>query len=147
MSGREFVERYGEKGRGGGGGRVGRRHKYNAQRTQRGGVTFASKAEADRWEELKLLEGGGAIVHVQRQVTFRLGCDENRYLVDFLVWNTYGEAHAEDVKGLETAAFKRHARLWRRYGPCDLHILKRKGAKWATQVIRGYWYSNAKAGA
>ena len=48
------------------------RSKYRAQRTEVDGIVFDSKAEAGRYQELKLLERAGAISNLQRQVRFEL---------------------------------------------------------------------------
>lgn len=89
------------------------------------GIRFDSKAEMVRHGELEMLHDRGAIRGFQRQVTFRLGCDENRYRVDFVVWSNDGKSWAEDVKGVETSKFRHDMKLWRSYGPCPLHIRKR----------------------
>ena len=31
---------------------------------------------------------------------------------------------AEDVKGVETPAFRKNKRLWKSYGPCPLRIIR-----------------------
>jgi hypothetical protein len=104
--------------------------KYQNVRTVYDGVRYDSRAEARRAAELDLLVKIGEITGWTRQVTFRLGCPENTYRVDFLVFgvcNGKQVVWAEDVKGVETQTFKRNKRLWARYGPCPLHILKTKG--------------------
>jgi hypothetical protein len=58
-----------------------------------------------------------------RQPTFRLGCPENVYRPDFLVVSAKG-VRVEDVKGVETSKFARDRKLWARYGPCPLWIVK-----------------------
>lgn len=114
-----------------------RREKYGRERIHVDGISFDSKLEARRYGELMTLYRSGEILAFDRQVTIRLGVDENRYRVDFLVWTSYGQCHAEDVKGFETASSKRHLRFWRRYGPCDLHILKRGKGEWQMQIVEG----------
>ena len=47
-------------------------HKYGAQRTEVDGVKFASKAEARRYSELKLLEKAGEIRNLRLQPRFAL---------------------------------------------------------------------------
>ena len=47
-------------------------NKYGAKRTKVGDVTFASKKEANRWMELQLLERGGEISDLRRQVRIPL---------------------------------------------------------------------------
>ena len=48
------------------------RNKYRAKRTTVDGITFDSKREARRWQELKLLERAGKISDLRRQVAFPL---------------------------------------------------------------------------
>lgn len=114
-----------------------RRHKYSACPTSHGGVRYASKAEASRAVELDLLIRAGDLKRIDRQVRIALGIAENVYVVDFVVTPMRGRPWAEDVKGYETPAFKRHKRLWRRYGPMPLLILKRRGRGWSRETIAG----------
>ena len=109
-------------------------HKYHAKRTAVDGVSFPSKAEARRYLELLLLLRGKCINGFCRQVPFMLGCPENIYRVDFLVFYS-DSVQAEDVKGMETPTFKKNKRLWAKYGPCSLKLLKASGTKWKTETI------------
>lgn len=111
------------------------RTKYRAIRTEYNGVTYASKAEATRAEELDLWLKSGDVVSVERQPRFTLGCPENVYVADFRVTCSNGSVHVEDVKGCETAKFRHDKKLWRRYGPCPLSIMKHRGARWDVEVI------------
>ena len=49
-----------------------RANKYGAKKTVVGDITFDSKKEANRWTELQLLERGGAISDLRRQVKVEL---------------------------------------------------------------------------
>ena len=49
-----------------------RANKYGAQKTVVGDIKFDSKKEANRWMELQLLERGGAISDLRRQVKVEL---------------------------------------------------------------------------
>jgi hypothetical protein len=100
-------------------------NKYRAQRTEYDGVTYASKAEACYAVALDVATRAGAYRHWTRQVPFHLGCPENKYVVDFLAWLPDGTTVCIDVKGVETAKFKRDRKLWARYGPCALNIVRR----------------------
>ena len=104
------------------------RSKYRNVRTEYRGVPYDSKAEAARAFQLDLMLRAGEIAAWQRQITICLGVPENRYRVDFLVWDRDGRTWAEDVKGVETGAFRRNARLWKRYGPCPLRVIRKGGA-------------------
>ena len=84
-----------------------RKSKYNAQRTVVDGITFASKKEAKRYAELKLMEKAGRIQNLQRQVRFDLkvnGVQICHYIADF----TYGDPLfcVEDTKGYRTPIYK-----------------------------------------
>ena len=48
------------------------RNKYGAKKTVVGDIKFDSKKEANRWMELQLLERGGEISDLQRQVKVEL---------------------------------------------------------------------------
>jgi hypothetical protein len=48
------------------------RNKYGAKKTQVGEIKFDSKKEATRWMELQLLERGGEIGELRRQVKVEL---------------------------------------------------------------------------
>lgn len=52
--------------------RTSSRNKYGAKKTQVGEVKFDSKKEATRWMELQLLERGGEISDLRRQVKVEL---------------------------------------------------------------------------
>ena len=110
------------------------KHKYAAKRTVIDGLPFPSKAEAAYYDVLKLLLKNGEIKGFIRQPTFTLGCPENVYRPDFLVFNIDGGVFAVDVKGFETSKFKRDVKLWRAYGPCKLSIIK--GGKCAEIIER-----------
>lgn len=85
-----------------------RRSKYNAQRTESGGITFDSKKEASRWEELQLMLRAGEISELRRQVEFAL-CVEGelicRYRADFVYRNKAGRRIVEDAKGVRTGEY------------------------------------------
>jgi hypothetical protein len=90
--------------------KLGRRHKYGAKRTTAAdGKSFASRAEARRYAELRLLERAGRIANLRLQVRFRL-VDVCVYVADF-VYNENGAQVVEDVKGFRTAEYKRKRRL------------------------------------
>lgn len=84
-------------------------HKYRAQRTECEGISFASKAEAGRYAELRLLEKAGEITELERQPAFELHVGRERlglYRADFrykqrVVGLAYAQTVIEDVKGFE----------------------------------------------
>ncbi|MEQ3671360.1 DUF1064 domain-containing protein [Pseudophaeobacter sp.] len=96
-----------------------RRRVRGAQRTTTpDGIDHDSKTEAQRWEELKLLQKAGEICGLKRQVDIALmgrdgpimtdsGKQERVYRADFVyVDNALGITVIEDRKGHETDVFK-----------------------------------------
>lgn len=92
-----------------------RQSKYRAQPTVIDGIRFASKAEARRFCELKLLEKAGALRQLQLQVPIVLnaGSDKRpsigKYVADFMYEERIGQdwcLRIEDVKGFATPLYK-----------------------------------------
>lgn len=87
----------------------------NARRTKAGGVTFHSEKEAARWQELRLLERGGVITNLKRQVAIRLEGRDGlirtptgrpmTYRADF-TYRENGVEIIEDVKGYPTEIYR-----------------------------------------
>ena len=46
-----------------------------------------------------------------------------------------GTAWFEEVKGVETPAFRIVRKLWVKYGPCAMGIFKRKGIGWSVEWL------------
>jgi hypothetical protein len=89
--------------------------KYGAVPTVLDGIRFASKREADRYAQLRVLELAGRITHLQLQPAFDLhalgGVRVARYVADF----AYRDEHTqrlviEDVKGVKTPVFRLKAK-------------------------------------
>ena len=89
--------------------------KYNSKKTVVDGQKFDSKKEANRYQELVLLEKAGVIKNLSRQVKFVLipsQRDENgkvierecSYKADFK-YEEYGKTVVEDVKGFRTKEY------------------------------------------
>ena len=84
--------------------------KYNAKKTVVDGITFDSKREAARYQELKLMERAGQIYGLALQQRFELipKHGKNRavyYRADF-VYVKDGKMVVEDCKGYRTAVYK-----------------------------------------
>lgn len=88
----------------------GTRVKYGNRKTELDGMTFASRKEARRYAELKLLERAGEIRNLETQVPFVLiptQTDERgevieralTYKADFVYNEKSGKLVVEDVKG------------------------------------------------
>lgn len=97
-----------------------RRSKYRAVKTVVDGITFASKAEARRYAELKLLEKAGEISDVKLQPRFELSVILapsgapitgsvkviGEYVGDFSYWGHNIGCVVEDVKGFKTPLYR-----------------------------------------
>lgn len=96
--------------------------KYHATKTVIDGITFDSKREAKRYQELKLLERAGAIRDLKRQVRYELipafdvGGKHYRptsYVADFVYTDTAtGAEVVEDCKGYRTDVYRLKAKLF-----------------------------------
>ena len=82
-----------------------KRRKYNNTPTERDGITFDSKREADRYTELMMMLRAGEIYGVFRQHPFQLPGGVV-YRADFVVLNPDGTYTVEDVKSEATAKDK-----------------------------------------
>lgn len=90
-----------------------KRHKYNAVATTVDGVVFPSKAEARRYEQLKLLERNGRISNLELQPRYPLlvnGEKVGEYRGDFRYIED-GVTILEDTKGMKTDVYKIKAKL------------------------------------
>jgi Protein of unknown function (DUF1064) len=79
--------------------------KYRAQPVVVDGVRFASRREARRWAELKLLERSGQISGLERQIGYPLhvcGKHVATYYCDHRYRDKNGELVIEDVKSAPT---------------------------------------------
>ena len=111
-----------------------RKNKYNNRRTELDGYTFDSIAESRRYAELKLLEKAGIIsdlrVHpvYQLQKSFRTPEGKSVRAINFELDFDYienGIKVVEDVKGVETAAFKlKHKMFLKMYPDIRFEIVK-----------------------
>lgn len=96
--------------------------KYNNRKVSVGGITFDSKKEATRWQQLRLAEAEGAISNLQRQVVYEIAPavvldgrkrPARKYVADFQYHRSEGDSVAlvvEDVKGMKLPEYrlKRH---------------------------------------
>lgn len=102
-------------------------NKFNARKVTRGGQTFDSRKEYERWLVLHYMEKNGEIRDLRRQVKFELtpaypavGLRAMTYTADF-VYTMGGKTVVEDVKGYTKGAaynlFKAKKKmLYFRYG-------------------------------
>ncbi|MFA6039875.1 MAG: DUF1064 domain-containing protein [Methylophilus sp.] len=99
-------------------------NKYKNQKTVKQNIVFDSKKEANRYQELLLMEKGGVIQHLQLQVTFELipkqqGGIRNEqavnYIADF-VYTENGKTVVEDAKGKRTDSYITKRKLMKQMG-------------------------------
>ena len=94
-----------------------RPHKYGAKRATVGDEKFSSKREAKRWVELQLLQRGGEIHDLRRQVPIALIGSKDMirtptgrvmtYVADFIYFDCRANAEViEDSKGYPTPEYK-----------------------------------------
>ena len=96
------------------------------------GVVYASALEMKRAKELDLLRANGTIIEWFRQCRKPIGCEE--IVTDFVVIDK-GGAYVEEVKGHETADWKRHLRWWKANGRIRLVILKASRGGWEREQV------------
>lgn len=103
-----------------------RRSKYQNRRTKVDGITFDSKAEADRYIELKTLQAAGQVRWFIRQPRFLLqeGFEKDcqtfspiEYVADFLVCWRDGSITVEDVKGVRTRTYRDKRKMFEKRYP------------------------------
>lgn len=97
------------------------RSKYGSTRVEIDGIKFASKREAKRYQELKLLSKAGKIFDLQLQKKFVLcpkfqyggrGEREISYVADFVYLDGNANKIVEDVKGFRTEVYKIKRKLF-----------------------------------
>ncbi len=88
-------------------------NKYRNIPTTIDGVTFASKKEARRYQELKLMQKANAITELTLQPVFPIEVNGQKickYLADFQ-YRENGELVVEDAKGVLTPAYRLKKKL------------------------------------
>ena len=86
------------------------RSKYGAIKTIVDGYRFDSKAEAERYAELKWLLAAKEIVALELQPEVKLPCGV-KYRGDFLLTMPDGSRVIEDVKGMRTPVYRLKMRM------------------------------------
>lgn len=110
--------------------------KYHSKKTEVCGITFDSKAEAERFMELDMLEKVGAIKDLARQVPFvviqgKRWSDgkkhrDTKYIADFVYTDAEtGETIVEDVKGFRTDAYRLKAELMKERYNVEIREVRR----------------------
>lgn len=121
-----------------------RRNKFGAKKTTIEGITFDSKWESRRWQELRLLEKAGEITGLQRQVPFDIivnGHHVCTYRADFCYSLTStGERVVADAKSPATITpeFRLKAKLMEATFGIVVQIDLAKPS-WSLDVNKGKW--------
>mgnify|MGYP004571626015 FL=1 len=100
-----------------------RKSKYRSIKTTVDGITFDSKKEAKRYQELKLLQRANKIKNLRLQVSYVL-IDKSRYgrqikyIADFVYYDKeLKQEVVQDTKGFRTDVYRLKKRLMaERYG-------------------------------
>ena len=92
-----------------------KKSKYGAIRTEIDGISFDSKREAARYQELRLLEQAGEIENLRLQVPYELIEKSKygrsiKYVADF-VYSRNGSTVVEDAKGVRTPVYRLKKRM------------------------------------
>lgn len=104
-----------------------KRNKYGNRRVEIDGVKYASQAEAQRGETLRLLERAGQITFLRHQPRFPLvinGVKVCTYVADAEYRDAKGELVVEDVKGVETDVFKIKRKLMKALHGIDVQLVR-----------------------
>lgn len=96
------------------------------------GKAYDSRAECEYAQILSVKLEAGAVLEVVEQPKVMLG--DLKYFADFLVIEKDRQFYI-DVKGMETATFKRVKKLWPKYGRLPLHIIKKVRLEFVTSEI------------
>lgn len=100
--------------------------KYRNKFTEVDGIKFRSKAEAECYSFLKLLERSGTIKLISLQPRVFMTAARILYIPDFLI-DEGGKRVYIDVKGKQTRDFILKFKLWRYYGDGTLRLVKKNG--------------------
>lgn len=97
--------------------------KYKNTKIELDGHVFDSKAECERYKQLQTMQRAGAIKNFNIQPSFVLTAGI-RYRPDFIVWDG-SKIWVEDVKGMETAAFRMKEKMFHEQYPyLELRLIK-----------------------
>lgn len=112
----------------------GSKNKYRNIRTEVDGIWFASKAEADRYKQLRLLEKIGDVKDLEMQPRYEFTSETTgvvlfKYLADFRYKSRRGKSWVtvvEDVKGFLTREFRLKQKLIEDRFGIEIVLVKRK---------------------
>lgn len=103
-------------------------NKYGAVKKRIDGFTFDSKAEADRYTYLKILEQAGSISDLKVHPRFRIEHNSMRIcavVLDFQYWDKKQNRHVyEDVKGVDNPMSRLKRKLLKADWGIDVVIIR-----------------------
>lgn len=99
-----------------------KQNKYRAQKVSFDGYSFASKAEAALYQELKKELHAGLWVELKCQVSVYLTDAKILYKPDFMTTDPNGKIVYHEMKGFETASYRIKRKLWPFYAGYDLVV-------------------------
>ena len=103
-----------------------KKHKYNAKQTIIDGFKFSSLMEADYYLLLKQQEKAGLIKILELQSKVYLTKARILMKPDFVIFEVKtGEVYYLEVKGMELPTYKLKKKLWTKYGPGKLRVIKK----------------------
>lgn len=103
--------------------------KYKAKPTEIDGVRFASKREASRYVELKLMQQQGVIERLELQPVYQISINGRpvcKAIMDFRYFCRARQRHVvEDVKGVDTPVSKLKRKMVEaQYYPIKIEVIK-----------------------
>lgn len=98
--------------------------KHRNKPTERDGIRFDSKLEADYYDFLRVLRAAGEVLYFHRQVPIELP-GSVKYRVDFLVFWTDGAVTYDDPKGKITPMFRDKKKMVEALYPITIRVIKR----------------------
>jgi hypothetical protein len=105
------------------------RAKFKNIRTEKDGQKFDSRWEAERFQQLKLMEAAGEICELRAQVPFPLMVGDEligAYVADAVYVTADGRKVVEDAKGCKTPLYRWKAKHFRaQYGFAITEVRKR----------------------
>lgn len=104
--------------------------KYGNRKAERDGLLFDSQLEAERWGELCLMQQGGLICDLRRQVPYELIVENLlicTYRADFVYTECpSGRVVVEDAKGHATGEYRLKKRLLKALHSLDIVEIRKK---------------------
>ncbi len=110
--------------------------KWFHKKTSRAGYSFASRAEGELFDYLKLLEAAGELRDIQPQDNVHLTEARILYIADFKAFDVKQNRDVwYEFKGFETDVWRIKRRLWKHYGPGPLRVFMKNSVIYLKEEI------------